>query len=263
MKIEFLGVQTPLITPSDRDITKTIIKAISYNKIELKDKDIIIIASKIISTIEGGRILKSTVTQIRPEARELAQKTGFDPRFVEVVYQEANEVLGFVPGAILAIRNNIIQANAGVDQSNAGGEEFIIVLPKNPIITSNRIQNGIQKFLGKKIGVIIADSKTHPLRRGTSGFALATSGFIPLIDDRGSKDLYGRPMKITTRAIADNLVCGAEILMGESNQRIPIVIARGCKEIIFQNTEEHEDFNDMMKISPQLCMYMGPLWYKK
>ena len=158
MKIEFLGVQTPLITPSDRDIIKILIEAISYNKIELKDEDIIIIASKVISTIEGGRIPKSSVTQIRQKARELAQKSGFDPRFVEIVYQEANEVLGFVPGAILAIRNNIIQANAGVDQSNAGGEEFLIVLPKNPIKSAERIQNDIHNLFINIIALSIFSS---------------------------------------------------------------------------------------------------------
>ena len=171
---------------------------------------------------------------------------------------------GAVPGAVLAIRKNIIQANAGVDQSNAGGENHLIILPRNPIRTANKLCKQIKEKINKEVGVIIADSKIHPLRRGTSGFALAVAGFRPIIDDRGSSDLYGRPMSVTTRAIADNLVCGSEILMGETDQKIPIVIARGCKDVVFHdlNDEEEEKNNMLMKIDPESCFYMGTLLHK-
>ncbi len=263
MKIEFFGVQTPLINTANKDIGNMIIEALNSNKIELQDEDIIIIASKIISIIEGCQFPLKSITYVRPEAKTAARTAGLDPRFVEVVFQEADVVLGAVPGAVLALRNDVLQANAGVDQSNAGGNEFLIVLPRDSIRTAERIRREINAKTGKKIGIIIADSKTHPLRRGTSGFALAVSGFIPIIDDRGKLDLYGRLMKITSRAIADNLVSGAEILMGETNQRVPVVLARGCKEITFQETEEIEKNNNLMKISPQYCIYIGPLWLNR
>ena len=263
MKIEFFGVQTPLINAADNDIVNIIIDAMNSNKIKLQDKDIIIIASKVISITEGCQIPLSSITHVQREAEVAAKIAGLDPRFVEVVFREADEVLGAVPGAILALRNNIIQANAGVDQSNAGGNEFLIVLPREPFRSAEKIRKTLYAKTGKNLGIIIADSKTHPLRRGTSGFALAVSGFIPLIDDRGTEDLYSRPMNITTRAIADNLVSGAEILMGETNQRVPVVIVRGCNEITFQEEEDIEKNNDLMKISPQNCIYMGPLWYSE
>ena len=261
MKIEFYGIKTPLISSADKDIVEIILEALKSNKIVLQDEDIVIIASKIISIIEGCQIPLSNITHVRQEAKTTADLAGLDPRFVEVVFQEADEVLGAVPGAVLALRDNILQANAGVDQSNSGGENYLIVLPRNPIKTAERVRKALVRNTTKKIGVIIADSKTHPLRRGTSGFALAVSGFRPLIDDIGTFDLYGRPMHITTRAIADNLVCGAEILMGETNQRVPIVIARGCEEISFEVPEEVEEYNEQMKIPPQLCIYIGPLWH--
>ena len=263
MKIEFYGVKTPLIDAADSNIVDIILEALNSNEVKLQDKDIIIIASKVISIIEGCQIPFCNITHIRQEAKHTAEIAGLDPRFVEVVFQEADEVLGVVPGAVLALRDNILQANAGVDQSNSGGEDFLIVLPRDPIRTAERVRKDIIGRTTKQIGVIIADSKTHPLRRGTSGFALAVSGFRPLIDDIGTLDLYGRPMHITTRAIADNLVCGAEILMGETNQRVPIVIARGCEEITFEGSEEIKEYNDQMKISPQLCIYIGPLWHNR
>ncbi|UCG03595.1 MAG: coenzyme F420-0:L-glutamate ligase [Candidatus Heimdallarchaeota archaeon] len=263
MKIEFHGVKTPLINAADKNIVDIILEALNSNEIKLLDKDIIIIASKVVSIIERCQISFDNIPHIRQEAKETAEIAGLDPRFVEIIFQEADEVLGAVPGAVLTLRDNILQANAGVDQSNAGGEDFLIVLPRDPIKTAEKVRRDITRRTAKQIGVIIADSKTHPLRRGTSGFALAVSGFRPLIDDIGTLDLYGRPMHITTRAIADNLVCGAEILMGETDQRVPIVIARGCEEITFEEPEAIKESNDLMKISPQLCIYIGPLWHNR
>lgn len=263
MKIEFFGIQTKLIDSSDKNIAELILDSLLENDIQIQDGDIIIIASKIISIIEGNQISLSEITQIREEANITAEKSNLDPCFVEVVFREADEIIGAVPGAILALKNNIIQANAGADRSNSGGDKFLIVLPEDPSQSADRIRQSIYSETNKKIGIIIADSKTHPLRRGTSGFALAVSGFVPIIDDRGSSDLYGHKMVITTRAIADNIVCGAEILMGESNQRIPLVLARGCKDMITFDDSDTESHNELMKISPEYCLYMGPLWHNR
>ncbi|MHA2074037.1 MAG: coenzyme F420-0:L-glutamate ligase, partial [Candidatus Hodarchaeales archaeon] len=176
MKIEFFGVQTRLIDSSTKDISKIINDSLLENNIQIQDDDIIVIASKVISIMEEGQILLDNIKQIREEAKIAAKEANLDPRFVEVVFREADEVIGAVPGAILALKNNILQANAGADRSNSGGDEFMIVLPKNPTKSANYIRNSLERITKKKIGVIIADSKTHPLRRGTSGFALAVSG---------------------------------------------------------------------------------------
>ena len=260
MRIEFIGMKTKIITPTDLDIVNLILKALEENNFSLVNKDIIIIASKIISTIEGCQVKISDIKNIRMEAIEAAEISKLSPEFVEIVFREADEVIGAVPGAVLALKDGILQANAGVDQSNSGGTEFLITLPKNSIKSAEMIRKEIEKRLNLMIGVVISDSKTHPLRRGTSGFALGVSGFSPIIDDRGTSDLFNRPMKITTRAIADNLVCGSEILMGESHQRIPIVIARGYEDIPFLEVKNTIANNAQMKMDPLQCIYMGPFW---
>lgn len=260
MKIEFIGIQTKIISPKDTDLVSVLINAISENKTKLKQNDILIIASKVISTIEGGRMKISDIIEVRDEAHHLGKIAKLDPRFVEIVFREADEIIGAVPGAVLAMKNGIMQANAGVDNSNSGGSDYLIILPKDPITSAYKIRKEIEKRLNITIGVIISDSKTHPLRRGTSGFALGVSGFIPVLDDRGSSDLFFREMKITSRAVADNLVCGAEILMGEANETVPAVIARGYEEIIFQEANDEKRMNEMMKMDPARCIYMGPLW---
>lgn len=260
MRIEFIGLQTKIVSIEDKNVYNVISEALEENKVNLLDKDVLIIASKIVSTIERCRTRFSDIINVRQEAVEAAKIAKLDPRFVEIVFREADEIIGAVPGAVLALKNGILQANAGVDQSNSGGKDFLITLPKNSIDTADKIRLKIEDELNIKVGVIIADSKTHPLRRGTSGFALGVSGFRSIMDDRGSMDLFNRPMHITTRAIADNLVCGAEILMGESNQRTPIVIARGYEDIPFHDIDDNYANNKQMKMDPSHCIYMGPFW---
>lgn len=260
MRIEFIGIKTKIITSADQDIVDLILRSIEENRLSLVNKDVLIIASKIISTIEGCQVKISDIKNIRKEAIEAARTSKLSPEFVEIVYREADEVIGAVPGAVLALKDGALQANAGVDHSNSGGEDFLITLPKNSIRTAEKIRKEIETRLNIQVGVIISDSKTHPLRRGTSGFALGVSGFSPIIDDRGSYDLFNRSMKITTRAIADNIVCGSEILMGESHQRIPLVIARGYEDIPFLEVTDTIANNAQMVMDPHKCIYMGPFW---
>ena len=260
MKMEFFAIKTPLITECETNITDILLESVNSQEIQLMDFDIFIIASKIISMQEGLKISLNEIKDIRKEAYFLAERAHMRVEVVEMVFREADLVIGAVPGAILALKDGILQANAGVDQSNAGGEGFLILHPKNSIKTAMQIRKELIRLTRKKLGVIIADSKTHPLRRGTSGFALGVSGFTPVIDDRGTLDLYNRPMRITTRAIADNLACAAQILMGESNQNIPLVIARGCEKSIFSDDLNPIELNSSMKMKPEACIYMGPFW---
>ncbi len=260
MKMEFFAIKTPLITDSQTSVAEILLESVNTQGIQLMDFDVFIIASKIISVCEGLKIPINDINDIRKEAFILAERAHMKAEVVEMVFREADLVIGAVPGAILALKDGVLQANAGVDQSNAGGEGFLILLPRNPIQTARQIRKELNTLTGKKFGVIIADSKTHPLRRGTSGFALGVSGFTPVIDDRGTFDLYKRQMRITTRAIADNLVCGAQILMGESNQSIPLVIARGCEKKIFTDDINQIELNSLMKMNPEDCIYIGPFW---
>ncbi|MFX1450430.1 MAG: coenzyme F420-0:L-glutamate ligase, partial [Promethearchaeota archaeon] len=96
------------------------------------------------------------------------------------------------------------------------------------IISIHAIRKKIQEKTGKRIGIVLSDSRTQPLKRGVVGAALAVSGIEPVSDERGKPDLYGRLLKFTFRAIADDLATAAQLLMGESNEQIPIVLIRGA-----------------------------------
>ena len=151
MKIEFIAIKTPVITSSNKNLSEIILSALKANNVELQDKDIIVLASKIVSMVEGCQVPLNSINYVREEAKLAAEKARLDPRFVELVFEEADEIIGAVPGAVLALRDNILQANAGVDQSNAGGESFFIKLPKNSIKTIETLLEDIKEKLKESV----------------------------------------------------------------------------------------------------------------
>ena len=150
-----------------------------------------------------------------------------DPHFVEIVVREADEIIGGVKGVLLTYRNETLIANAGIDYSNAP-PGTVVLFPKSPQKAAQRIRSYLEEQFQKKIAVIIGDSRVQPLRRGTVGVAIAVAGMEPIEDFRGRKDLYGRELQITFRALADDLVSAAQLLMGESNEQIPAVLIKGA-----------------------------------
>lgn len=254
--MEFFNIRTGLVEVGS-GLTSVIFKAVREAGIEFFEGDILIITSKLVATCEN-RIVP--VLNIKPSEKSklLAEKASLSPEFAEVVIREAEDVYGCVEGAILTLREGIIQANAGVDRSNAPPGTFIL-LPENPDKTAYSIHKTIKEEEGVHVGVIICDSNSLPLRIGTGGFALAVAGFEPVVDERGKNDLFGRPLQVTRRNLADSLAHAAQILMGESDEGIPMVLARGAPVRLVN------DFisSDVLKIAPEECMFLGVLCSRK
>src|SRR2546428_14059272 len=97
-----------------------------------------------------------------------------------------------------------------------------------PLLPAGTIGRPFGRRLGKRVGVVIVDSRVTPLRLGTIGLAIACSGFPPVRDSRGTKDLYGRKAQITLQALADGIAGAAHLLMGETKETIPFVLVRGA-----------------------------------
>jgi putative folate metabolism gamma-glutamate ligase len=131
------------------------------------------------------------------------------------------------------ITNNTLIPMAGIDESNADGH--YVLWPKDAQKTANHTRHYLaKKFNLQKVGVIITDSTCQPLRRGTSGIALAHSGFRALRDYVGMKDLFGRPYKVTQANISGGLAAAAVFAMGEGNEQTPICIASDLSSVEFQ-----------------------------
>jgi coenzyme F420-0:L-glutamate ligase/coenzyme F420-1:gamma-L-glutamate ligase len=245
-----IPIRTRIILPED-NFLDVVIKSVLNQGIQFADGDILGIAETPLGTTEGRVIPLSDVT-VSLEANKLAQQYELIPEIAQLVLDEADEVLGGIPHVLLTIKNNTLMANAGVDKSNVP-PGYASLLPLDAKISATRIRTEVKSRLGVNIGVLILDSRTQPLRMGNIGMALGVAGFKPVADDRGRKDLFGNELRITRRAVADNLASACTAVMGESNESIPAVIIRDAPvELVDESID-----SSVMWISPEECMYMA------
>lgn len=229
--MELIPIKTKIIKEKE-NIVDIILQTLKKNRVELNPFDVLVISSKIVALWQG-RVVDYTFLKPSKKAKMLVKKYSLDEGFAEVVVREADAVLGGVHRAVLTLKNGSIVANAGADLSNAPKGKAIL-WPKNPEKAADKIKKEIEKKTKKKnIGIIIADSHCQPLRRGTIGIAIATAGISPIIDERGKTDLFGGKMRITTRAVADEMASAALLLTGETSERTPAVLIRGAPAVIF------------------------------
>jgi coenzyme F420-0:L-glutamate ligase len=248
--MELFSIKLPLIKKKV-PLLDIIIKNIKKSGKLLKDGDIIVIAEKVIATSQGRVIKLSDVKKISEKAKNLAKKYDMDERYVELILQEASMILGGMRHVILAKINNFLIANAGIDQSNAGPDAVVLLPEKLDKIVWDYWRELRKEFNIQNLGVIISDSRVQPLRKGTIGIAIATAGFEPIEDLRGHPDLFGRPLEITMRAIADDLTSAAQFLLSEADRQTPIVIIRGS------NVEFTENPKTTPEMPPEECLYMN------
>lgn len=248
--MQVFPIKTRTINPED-NIIDVILKGIEHAGLEIEDNDILTIAETPLGTTEG-RVVKLSEVKPSDEAKILASKHEMLPAVAELVIQEADEILGGIPHVVLTIKNNTLMANAGVDKSNVPSGHASL-LPTDPRKSAEILRTDVKKRLGKTIGVLVIDSRTQPLRLGNIGMALGVAGFYPVADDRGKKDLFGNEMRITRRAIADNLASACTAVMGESNESTPAVILRNAPVDFIDRSFDSSE----MWIKPSECMYMA------
>ena len=245
--MRLIPIKTPLIKVDD-DLIDVLTASMKKRRIKPKNGDILVVSSKVVALTQG-RIIRYDVIKPSKRAQRLAKKYSLEPGFVEVVLREADEIYGGVYRAILTMKNKIFVANAGVDNSNVP-KGYAILWPKNPKNAAKRIKKELEKRFRIKIGVIISDSYCVPLRAGTTAIALATAGFHAVVDERRKKDLFGKEMKITRRAIADDLASAAHVIMGETGRRVPAVLIRGSRVKLEDSALNSETF-----IPPDKCLF--------
>jgi coenzyme F420-0:L-glutamate ligase/coenzyme F420-1:gamma-L-glutamate ligase len=219
----------PLIEPGD-DLADLLMVALHAAGLRPENGDILVVAQKIISKAEGRYVDLDSVT---PSARaiELARRVGKDPRHVEVVLAESEEIVKEGPYAIIAAhRLGFVMANAGIDESNIShgeGSGRVLLLPLDPDKSAANLKSRLDAACGVNIGIVINDSFGRPWRNGVVGVALGAAGVPALVDRVGSKDLFGRAMMVTEIAVADELASAASLLMGQAAEGRPAVLIRG------------------------------------
>lgn len=223
--------EIPLVQAGD-DLCVIIQQGISKAGITLQNGDILVLAQKIVSKAEGRWINLVTIQPSR-QAKELGEKIERDPRLIELVLRESNQILRTRVGTIIVEHKlGFVCANAGIDHSNVAGggnvaEEWVLLLPENPDSTANSIRKTLQEKSGARLGVMIIDSHGRAWREGVVGVAIGLSGLPGLVDMRGKKDLFGYHLRITTIGAADELAAAASLVMGQADEATPIVHVRG------------------------------------
>jgi coenzyme F420-0:L-glutamate ligase/coenzyme F420-1:gamma-L-glutamate ligase len=193
--------------------------------LELADKDIIVIAQKIVSKAEG-RVLRLDSITPSTLAREWAAAYDKDARMVEAVLIESRRIVRMERGVIISeTRHGFVCANAGVDASNVA-EDMITLLPEDPDGSARVIQAALEQEFKVSLAIIISDTFGRPWREGIANVAIGVAGIAPLIDYRGQADSFGRPLRVTVIAVADELASAAELVMQKS-AAVPVVIIRG------------------------------------
>jgi coenzyme F420-0:L-glutamate ligase/coenzyme F420-1:gamma-L-glutamate ligase len=221
----------PDVQPGD-DVAGLILAALEAAEMTLQPGDILVVAQKIISKAEGRLARLADVTP-SAQAIDVAAKTHKDPCLVELILQESDEISRMKPG-VLVVRHRLgfTSANAGIDSSNVGnddGEEWVLLLPKDPDASAQRIRQAICDRLGIDVGVIITDSHGRPFRLGTVGVAIGVAGLPALWDRRGETDRYGYILQHTDVAVADEIAAAAGLLMGQADEGLPVVLLHGLQ----------------------------------
>ena len=194
-------------------------------RVELEQNDIVVVAQKAISKVEG-RVVRLDDVEPSARAREIAGDEG-DARRVEWILREAKRVVRVrAPLVICETRHGFICASAGVDQSNTPEAGTLVLLPLDPDGSAARLRDELRAQTERDVGVLISDSFGRPWRQGTTDVAIGASGVEVLRELSGELDPAGYELKATVIAVADELAGAAQLVAGKLD-RVPVVIVRG------------------------------------
>jgi coenzyme F420-0:L-glutamate ligase/coenzyme F420-1:gamma-L-glutamate ligase len=197
----------------------------------LRDGQVVAIAHKAVSKAEGAVVdLRKVVPRAR--ARGIAQRQQKDPKAVQVVLDQSEEVLREANGVLICrTKHGFVCANAGVDTSNAANEDTLIVLPDDPDGSARTIRERLRELTGAKIGVLISDSFGRAWRHGQCDVAIGCAGIEPLDDWRGRTDSAGMELRATWLAVADAIAAMADLARAKDSKE-PVVIVDGLERFV-------------------------------
>ena len=226
MSIELIGLkEIPLVKKGD-EIPELIVDALNKQNISLENGDILLIAETLISKAEGNIIVLDDMVP-SDEAIEIAEKSGKDPKLVEAIIRESNEVVEVGPDFVITeTQHGFVCANSGIDESNVE-DGLATPMPLDADKSAEKIRTFLEDKYGLELAIIITDTQGRAFRNGAVGVAIGCSGINPLWHRVGEKDLYGRELQTTEVATGDELAAAASLLMGQADEGIPVVIVKG------------------------------------
>jgi coenzyme F420-0:L-glutamate ligase/coenzyme F420-1:gamma-L-glutamate ligase len=216
----------PEVRPGD-DLARLIADAAPA---DLRDGDVVAVAHKVVSKAEG-RLRRLAEVEPGERAAALAAAQEKDPRLVQVVLDEAAEVLRAERGVIVCVTHHgFVCANAGVDASNAPDGELVL-LPTDPDASARGLRARLAELRGVRPAVIVSDSFGRAWRTGQTDVAIGAAGIAAVDDWRGRTDSAGRELRATAIAVADS-AAGAADLARTKDGRQPAVLVRGLERFV-------------------------------
>ncbi|MEM3008042.1 MAG: coenzyme F420-0:L-glutamate ligase [Candidatus Nitrosotenuis sp.] len=217
----------PVIVEKEIQKGDDLVKLFLSNFKDLQDGDIIVITQKVISKQEG-RIVELAGVIPSLLAAGIASEYKKDPKLVEVILSESQRIVRMENGILITqTKHGFVCANAGVDESNIP-RGFVSLLPENPDKSAYEFMQTVQEKTKKKIAVLISDTFGRPFREGQTNCAVGIAGINAIDDYEGRKDSFGRILRITAIAQADE-ICGAAELVMKKTKYCPFAVIRGLE----------------------------------
>jgi coenzyme F420-0:L-glutamate ligase / coenzyme F420-1:gamma-L-glutamate ligase len=215
----------------DTDLGDLIYDALRQQQLTLQQGDVLVVTQKIISKAEK-RVVNLEMIEPSEFAKTFAECHNKDARHVEVVLRESKRIVRMDHGVLISETNHgFICANAGVDESNVEGGEFLTLLPDDSDQSARAIRTRLQQLSHEDdIAIIVSDTWGRAWRNGQVNMAIGVAGMEALADYRGQHDAYGYELRASIIAVADELSSAAELVMGKVD-RIPVALIRGYRYI--------------------------------
>jgi coenzyme F420-0:L-glutamate ligase / coenzyme F420-1:gamma-L-glutamate ligase len=224
--IQLIGVPgMPEVQPGE-DLAALTLGALGAAGEALREGDVVVVTSKVVSKAEG-RLIRLEDVAPSALAAAWAAEHGKDPRQVEAVLREARRIVRMDRGVLIAeTRHGFVCANAGVDASNAGARGLLVLLPEDPDASARRLRAALGAATGADVAVVVSDTFGRPWREGQTNVAIGASGVRAVRPYEGELDPEGYPLRATAIAVADELAGAAELVMHKLS-RVPVAVIRG------------------------------------
>jgi coenzyme F420-0:L-glutamate ligase / coenzyme F420-1:gamma-L-glutamate ligase len=177
---------------------------------DLRDGDILVVTSKIVSKAEGRVVAGPREQAIEAETARVVARRGAT--------------------TIAQTRHGLVLAAAGVDESNTAPGS-VVLLPEDPDESARRLRKALHARTGRTVGVVITDTMGRPWRTGQTDNAIGAAGVAPIRDYRGEADTFGNILEVTVAAVADEIAAAADLVKGKS-RGVPVAVVRGLADLV-------------------------------
>ena len=237
MALEIIPIKVTAPIAAGVKLGEIAMQAVKQNSHHFEPGDILVIAQKVVSKAEG-RVVRLSSIKPTPRARRLARKHGKEPELMELILRESRQLLVAKNGIIITeTLHGFVCANSGIDQSNIQGHSAVL-LPENPDASARALRAYVKEAAGVSVAVIITDTFGRAFRMGQTNVAIGVAGLEPIKSYIGSKDMFGRKLKVTEIAVADEIASASELVMGKA-EGIPIAIVRGYRYAAKERASGH------------------------